>query len=45
LSKYLVEHQDVQGMWYFGSAAGCQVCVMLCLLAASAVFDLLGAVR
>ena len=24
LSKYLVEHQDVQGMWYFGSAAGCQ---------------------
>ncbi len=26
MSKYLVEHQDVQGMWYFGSAAGCQVC-------------------
>ena len=24
LSKYLTEHQDVQAMWYFGSAAGSQ---------------------
>ena len=32
VTKYLAEHQAVDAMWYFGSAAGARFVVVLCIL-------------